>query len=116
MNQLPWIEKYRPTNLNNIIGNDNIIDQFKSIAKNGNMPHMLLVGPPGTGKTTSIICLAKELLKDNFSEGFLELNASNERGIDIKTKNGVTSKNQKGMASCLISFKNKIDVCQKSLL
>ena len=80
---LPWIEKYRPSQLNDIIGNSNIINQFKSISKNGNMPHMLLVGPPGTGKTTSIICLAKELLGNNFAEGFLELNASNERGIDV---------------------------------
>ena len=62
MSNLPWIEKYRQNNLNDVIGNNNIIEQFRSIKKNGNMPHMLLVGPPGTGKTTSIICLAKELL------------------------------------------------------
>jgi len=80
---LPWTEKYRPVNLDDVTGNKNIIEQFKNIAKKGNMPHMLLVGPPGIGKTTSISCLAKELLKNNFKQGFLELNASNERGIDI---------------------------------
>jgi len=80
---LPFIEKYRPKILKDVIGNTVIIKQFKSIAKKGNMPHMLLVGPPGTGKTTSINCLARELLKDNFSDAFLELNASNERGIDV---------------------------------
>lgn len=83
MNMLPWVEKYRPIDLEDIVGNENIIKQFKIISQNGNMPHMILSGSPGTGKTTSIICLAKMLLKDEFMNAFLELNASDERGIEI---------------------------------
>jgi len=83
MNNLPWVEKYRPTKLEDIVGNENAIQQFKVIAKNGNIPHMILAGSPGTGKTTSIICLAKILLGQEFRNAFLELNASDERGIEV---------------------------------
>jgi replication factor C subunit 2/4 len=82
MPSLPWIEKYRPSNLNKIVGNKDAIDHFKRIAETGNIPHMILIGSPGTGKTTSVMCLAKSLLGDNFHKAFLELNASDERGID----------------------------------
>jgi replication factor C subunit 2/4 len=83
MDTLPWVEKYRPQTLEDIVGNTSAIQQFKSIAKNGNIPHMIFSGAPGTGKTTSVICLAKTLLGDKFNDAFLELNASDERGIDI---------------------------------
>lgn len=83
MDTLPWVEKYRPQTLEDIVGNTCAIQQFKSIAKNGNIPHMIFSGAPGTGKTTSVICLAKNLLGDKFYDAFLELNASDERGIDI---------------------------------
>lgn len=78
-----WVEKYRPKILDDIVGNISAIQQFKSIAKFGNIPHMILSGSPGTGKTTSIICLAKTLLGEEFNNTFLELNASDERGIDV---------------------------------
>ncbi len=80
---MPWVEKYRPKKLDDIVGNIGAIQQFKIIAKNGNIPHMILSGSPGTGKTTSIICLARILLKSEYQNAFLELNASDERGIDI---------------------------------
>ncbi len=80
---LPWVEKYRPSNLIDIVGNDDAIKQSKSISENGNIPHMILSGSPGTGKTTSIICLARSLLQKEYINAFLELNASDERGIDI---------------------------------
>lgn len=83
MTELPWVEKYRPKILDDIVGNKYAIQQFKVIAQNGNIPHMILTGSPGTGKTTSIICLAKLLLNDEFQNAFLELNASDERGIDV---------------------------------
>ena len=82
-----WVDKYRPTDLDSIVGNKSAIDQFKMIANTGNIPHMILSGPSGTGKTTSILCLAKILLKNEFNNSFLELNASDDRGIDtIRSK------------------------------
>lgn len=78
-----WVDKYRPKTLDDIVGNTEIINEFKMIAKNGNIPHMILSGSPGTGKTTSILCLAKILLKDQFNNAFIELNASDERGIEV---------------------------------
>lgn len=79
---LPWIEKYRPKKLENVIGNSEIIKHFKHIAKTGTLQHLLLTGRPGIGKTTSVICLARELLGEHIKMGFLELNASDQRGID----------------------------------
>ena len=79
----PWIEKYRPECLNDVVGNNEIVSQLRIIAKEGNLPNMILVGPPGTGKTTSIMALAHELLGDNFKKATLELNASDDRGIDV---------------------------------
>ncbi|MES1919406.1 Subunit of heteropentameric Replication factor C (RF-C) [Bonamia ostreae] len=93
--ELPWLEKYRPKNLNQIVGNDLVIDRLKSIAETGNMTNLLLSGPPGIGKTTTIICLAKKLLGSDYKKAVLELNASDERGIDVvrnKVKNFAKTK------------------------
>ncbi len=85
-----WIDKYRPNRLNEIAGQNMIIEHLKSYVYNNNIPHMLFVGPPGVGKTASSIALAKELYLGEWHENFLELNASDERGIEtirIKVKN-----------------------------
>ncbi len=79
----PWIEKYRPSNLNDIIGNEHTIERLKIIVEQGNLPNLILSGPSGVGKTTSILCLANELLGENYKEAVLELNASDARGIDV---------------------------------
>ncbi len=79
---LPWVDKYRPRLLDDVVGNDKIVGHFKKIVDNGNVPHMLLVGKPGVGKTTSVICLAKTMLDEQFQDAFLELNASDDRGIN----------------------------------
>ncbi|KAF4314039.1 Replication factor C subunit 4 [Botryosphaeria dothidea] len=81
--ELPWVEKYRPVFLDDIVGNTETIERLKIIAKDGNMPHVIISGMPGIGKTTSVLCLARQLLGDAYKEAVLELNASDERGIDV---------------------------------
>jgi replication factor C subunit 2/4 len=78
--ELPWVEKYRPVFLDDVVGNSETIERLKIIAKDGNMPHVIISGMPGIGKTTSILCLARTLLGDAYKEALLELNASDERG------------------------------------
>ena len=81
--ELPWVEKYRPHLLQDIVGNEDTMERLTQIAKQGNMPNMIISGLPGIGKTTSIPCLADELLGDSYSQTVLELNASDDRGIDV---------------------------------
>ncbi|KAI9369786.1 P-loop containing nucleoside triphosphate hydrolase protein [Aspergillus egyptiacus] len=81
--ELPWVEKYRPVFLDDVVGNTETVERLKIIAKDGNMPHLIISGMPGIGKTTSILCLARQLLGDSYKEAVLELNASDERGIDV---------------------------------
>jgi replication factor C subunit 2/4 len=80
---IPRVEKYRPVYLDDVVGNTETIERLKIIAKDGNMPHVIISGMPGIGKTTSILCLARQLLGDAYKEAVLELNASDERGIDV---------------------------------
>jgi replication factor C subunit 2/4 len=79
----PWIERYRPQTLSSVVGNEETILRLRSIAQDGNMPNLILCGPPGTGKTTSVHALARGLLGSAYSNGVLELNASDARGIDV---------------------------------
>lgn len=76
-------EKYRPYKLDQIIGQDNIVKRLKRYVQSCNMPNLLFSGAPGTSKTTSVICIAKELYGNEWSSNFLELNASDSRGIDV---------------------------------
>jgi len=78
-----WVEKYRPQVLSEVFGQTSIIKRLKSFVKNKNMPHLLFSGPAGTGKTTSAMCIARELYSDNWKMNFMETNASDERGIDV---------------------------------
>jgi replication factor C small subunit len=78
-----WVEKYRPVKLSEIFDQTEIVSRLSAIVKNPNeMPHLLFAGPPGTGKTTAALCLAREIMGEYWREYTLELNASNERGID----------------------------------
>lgn len=78
-----WIEKYRPKSLKEVIGQQEIVERLQSYSESGNLPHLLFAGPAGTGKTTCAIALAKELFGDAWRENFVELNASDERGIEV---------------------------------
>ena len=78
-----WIEKYRPEVLDEVVGQDEIVERLKAYVKTKNVPHLLFAGPAGTGKTTCAIALAKELYGEAWKQNFIELNASDERGIGI---------------------------------
>ncbi|CAI4230527.1 unnamed protein product [Auanema sp. JU1783] len=82
-NNLPWVEKYRPQRLDEILGNEEVVNRLKVLAQSGNVPNIVISGPPGCGKTTSIWALARELLEKQVREGCLELNASDDRGIEV---------------------------------
>ncbi|KAM0676225.1 Subunit of heteropentameric Replication factor C (RF-C) [Gurleya vavrai] len=79
---IPLTEKYRPSNLQNVLGNVEVISSLENLVKNGNLPHMLFYGPPGTGKTTTIRALALGIYGKHYQSSVLELNASDDRGID----------------------------------
>jgi replication factor C small subunit len=78
-----WTEKYRPSNFEEIVGQEEIIKRIKNLVSAMNIPHLLFAGPAGTGKSSLAIIIAKELFGDKYKENFLELNASDSRGIDV---------------------------------
>lgn len=78
-----WTEKYRPKTFSDIVGHEDIVKRVKAFVEAKNMPHLLFAGPAGCGKTTLALIIAKQLFKEKWYENFLELNASDERGIDV---------------------------------
>lgn len=81
--ELLWAEKYRPRSLDEIVNQEEVVTRLKKFVEEKNMPHLLFAGPPGTGKTTAAHALAHDLYGENYQRYLLELNASDERGIDI---------------------------------
>ncbi|XP_067009567.1 replication factor C subunit 5 [Anabrus simplex] len=81
---LPWVEKYRPAGLCDLVSHEEIVRTLKKFIKDRQLPHLLFYGPPGTGKTSTILACAKELYKPaHIGSMVLELNASDDRGIGI---------------------------------
>jgi len=78
-----WTERYRPKTFKEIVGQERIVERMKSFVKNKNIPHLLFSGPAGVGKTTISLVIAKALFTQDWHQNFLELNASDERGIDV---------------------------------
>mgnify|MGYP001097145317 FL=1 len=78
-----WAEKYRPSTLNEIKNQTEIVSRLKKFVETKAMPHCLFAGPPGTGKTTAALCLAHDLFGERYMDVFMELNASDARGIDV---------------------------------
>jgi replication factor C small subunit len=78
-----WTEKYRPGKLSDVIGQKAIVGRLKAFIKEKSFPSMIFSGPAGVGKTTSAMAMAKELYGEDLNSAFLELNASDSRGIDV---------------------------------
>ena len=80
---LPWVEKYRPDQIENIISHKDILNTLSTLMDKNNFPHIILYGPPGTGKTTTILACAKHMFGSSYSNMVLELNGSDDRGINV---------------------------------
>lgn len=99
---LPWVEKYRPNSLEDLVSHKDIINTIRRFINEDRLPHLLFYGPPGTGKTSTILAVARQLYsKKEFSSMVLELNASDDRGIGIVRQQILT------FASTRTIFKSK---------
>jgi len=78
-----WAEKYRPQSLSEMVNQKEIVERLESFVKMKNIPHCIFAGPPGTGKTTAALCLTHDLYGAGYREHLMELNASDERGINV---------------------------------
>ncbi|MCS7122343.1 MAG: replication factor C small subunit [Candidatus Micrarchaeota archaeon] len=82
MTNIPWIEKYRPQTVDELLGSDSLRELIRGFIRKRDIPHLLFSGPPSTGKTTTALILGRAFYGDSLAGNFLELNASDERGID----------------------------------
>ncbi|CAD2111701.1 replication factor C subunit 3/5 [Plasmodium vinckei petteri] len=103
---VPWVEKYRPGVLNDIISHEQVISTIRKFVEKGELPHLLLHGPPGTGKTSTILAVCKELYGESRSSFVLELNASDDRGITVVREQIKT----------FAESKNHYNICERTSL
>lgn len=78
-----WVEKYRPDSLDEVIGNGDVVDLLKKWVDDDSVPNLMFAGPAGVGKTASAVAFAKDKYGDDWKNHFLQLNASDDRGIDV---------------------------------
>ena len=78
-----WTETFRPSTFKEMVGQEDIVNRVEALANSLNIPHLLFAGPAGTGKSTLALIVVKELFKNTWKDNYLELNASDERGINI---------------------------------
>lgn len=103
---IPWIEKYRPRNIDELFVNSNIKELIKKYIKNKSVPNIIFSGPPGIGKTSTVYLIARSLLGDKYNQGVLELNASDNRGIkDVEKCIEAFCKKQLILDDCYSPFK-----------
>ncbi len=94
-----WTEKYRPGKFSEMVGQDGVVKRVHSLANTLNIPHLLFAGPAGTGKSTLALVIVKELYGSNWKGNFLELNASDERGINVVREKVKTFARTKSLGS-----------------
>ena len=105
MASLPWVEKFRPDRLQDIKGHQDVIQVLQKYGGIASTPHLLFYGPPGTGKTSTILAMAKQFYGQNIQSMMIEINASDDRGIDIikdRVKNFCQSRSLFGSSVKLI--------------
>lgn len=78
-----WTEKYRPQTFQELRGQEEIVNKLQAFVSQKNIPHLLFAGPAGVGKSTLALVIAKTIFGDGYRSNFLELNSSDERGIDV---------------------------------
>ncbi|KAI9009920.1 P-loop containing nucleoside triphosphate hydrolase protein, partial [Phycomyces nitens] len=105
IDNLPWVEKYRPAQLDDLVSHQDITNTIKAFIEAERLPHLLFYGPPGTGKTSTILACARALYKDHYKSMILELNTSDDRGIDVvreRIKNFASTRNMFNLGFKLI--------------
>ena len=106
-----WLEKYRPIKFKEILGRNAIVKRLDAYVRTGEMPHLLFSGYRGTGKTTAAIVLGTKLFGDDFESNFTELNASDERGIDVvrNTISNIAQTQPSGNSDFRIIFLDEVE-------
>uniref|UniRef100_A0A915LYU9 UDP-glucuronic acid decarboxylase 1 n=1 Tax=Meloidogyne javanica TaxID=6303 RepID=A0A915LYU9_MELJA len=95
---LPWVEKYRPSSLSDLVSQEEIVNSISKMIAEDRLPHLLFYGPPGTGKTTTILAAARKMFPlKGMKSRLLELNASDERGIDVVRNKIVSFASSQGL-------------------